>query len=124
VDHLHTVRFPILASLNAVNVLGAAALAASNVLEYQNFLGFTLGFYFVVVTIMGSLVCYALWKGKPWSYKALIIYFLLGLPLAVLYAYELRDELASYMVALFFLFYVFVAGLIVYYVYDETRSVL
>ena len=123
-DHLHPSRFPILAVLNAVNVLGAAALAALNVLEHQSSLGFTLGLYFVVVTIMGSLVCYGLWNGKPWSYKALILYFILGLPLAMLYAYESRDEFASYIVAFFFLFYVFVAGLIVYYVYDETKSVL
>ena len=110
-----SIRFPVLASLNAVNVLGAASFSAATFVENQGFLEFALGFYFLGIAVGGCVVSFALWKGRRWSYISLIVYSLAMAPVHFLFEYEMHGKFLSSSLLLFFVIYFFVAGVIVYY---------
>lgn len=117
----HRKRFPILATIFAVYAL-VGVINTPFIFDHDNILELVLGFVFLALAIGSGILCFGLWRGKRWTYRALIAYFLLASPIAILFEYGMRGEINWSRLALSFVVYFFIAGLIVYHVYDETNA--
>ncbi len=120
INGLYRTRFPILAALFAVFAM-SGIVNAIIVFEYEAFPELLQGIGQLASAIMSAVVCFALWRGEKWTYKALLAYFLLGLFALAYIAYAMLNVPVPASMFLFVV-YVGITGSVVYYVYNKARK--